>query len=193
MLRGLQQEVRRTSICPWARARGREDAAGPQGIIAPIAAPCHTQIWQSYSGSFPPSRSWIMEGETSSSVLCVKIKWHKIGCLNLSLCDTFMGNLTWRQHYFLIIWTACVVFWNYLNLFGVTCCSYITFDSFKTSGLTRPIETDFTVNHGAELSVKSPAVNSIWNQKPVALEWTSKNGDGLTEALSIFIECFWIT
>lgn len=32
------------SIRPWARAWGREDAAGPQRITAPIAAPCHTQI-----------------------------------------------------------------------------------------------------------------------------------------------------
>lgn len=45
-------------VCPWARARGREDAAGPQRITAPIAAPCHTQTWQSYSktaGSLPTS------------------------------------------------------------------------------------------------------------------------------------------
>lgn len=48
-----QRRVRRTSICPWARARGREDAAGPERITAPIAAPFHTHIWQSYSGSFP--------------------------------------------------------------------------------------------------------------------------------------------
>lgn len=90
---------------------------------------------------------------------------------------------------FLIIWTACVVFWNYLNLFGVTCCSYITFDSLETSGLTRPTETDFTVNHGAELSVKSPAVNSIWNQKPVALEWTPKKGRWFNRSSQYF---YWV-
>ena len=40
MLRCLQQ--RRASVCPWARGRGREDAAGAQRITPPIAALCHT-------------------------------------------------------------------------------------------------------------------------------------------------------
>lgn len=75
-----QRREMRTSICPWARAGGREDAAGPEGITAPIAAPCHTQIWRSHCGNFPIPHSGMRF-----------VRNDKKSCL--SCCDTFRVNM----------------------------------------------------------------------------------------------------
>lgn len=48
--------------------KGGVDAAGPQRITAPIAAPCHSQIWQSYSGSFPSRTFKTSQPDNHSSV-----------------------------------------------------------------------------------------------------------------------------